>query len=151
MHKIYEDKGKNDLLFQIPQIIYSLIISSFINIILKHLSLTDKNILSLKQEINYEIALKKSKSLKNSLFIKFIIFFVLSILLSICFWYYISCFCAVFSNTQIILIKDTIISFVLSMLYPFGLNLIPGLLRIPALKSKDRKCLYFISLLIAFI
>ena len=69
------------------------------------------------------------------------------------FWYFISCFCVVYKNTQIILIKDTLLSFGLSMIYPFGLNLIPGIFRIPALKSrnKDKKCLYKLSGIIALI
>ena len=39
------------------------------------------------------------------------------------------------------------------MIYPFGLNLLPGLFRIPALKAphKDKKCLYKASNLIAVI
>ena len=69
------------------------------------------------------------------------------------FWYFISCFCAVYKNTQTILIKDTLISFALSMSYPFGLNLLPGMFRIPALRAtnKDKKCLYKVSGLIALI
>ena len=52
-----------------------------------------------------------------------------------------------------ILINDTLISFGLSMLYPFGLNLLPGFFRIPALRSKkkDKKCLYTLSTYIALI
>ena len=69
------------------------------------------------------------------------------------FWYFISCFCSVYKNTQIILIKDTLISFGLSMLYPFGLNLLPGLFRIPALKdiNKNKKYLYKLSGFVALI
>ena len=69
------------------------------------------------------------------------------------FWYFISCFCAVYKNTQIILIKDTLVSFALSMVYPFGLNLLPGMFRLPALRSKNKnkKCLYKISGLVALI
>ena len=137
------------MLYQIPQIIYSLLVSAIINTILKYLSLFEKNILALKREENYEIAVKKSKTIKNCLNIKFIIFFVLTILITIFFWYFISCFCAVFSNTQFILIKDTIISFGLSMLSPLGLNLIPGFFRIPALRVKKRECLYKISSVLA--
>ena len=65
--------------------------------------------------------------------IKFIIFFILNYLFLLFFWYFISCFCGVYVNTQIILIKDTFISFGLSMLYPIGLDLIPGFFRIPSL------------------
>ena len=94
-----------------------------------------------------------SKSIKRCIIIKFIIFFILNSLFLLFFWYFISCFCAVYKNTQMILIKDTLVSFGLSMLYPFGLNLLPGILRIPALRSvkKDKKCLYKTSTLVALI
>ena len=153
MHKIYQDKGAFNILFQIPQILYSSIISAIINIILKQLSLSDKNIIKIKNEKDYKTALKKSKTSKDCMYIKFIIFFILSILLMSFFWYFISCFCAVFQNTQIILIKDTCLSFGISMIYPFGLNLLPGFFRIPALRAqkKDKINLYNFSLLVALL
>ena len=153
MHKIHEDNGAFNIIFQIPQILYSSIISGFINMILKLLSLSENNILVLKQEKDLKKATNKSKIIKNCINIKFIIFFILSIIFLSFFWYFISCFCAVYVNTQMILIKDTLVSFALSMLYPFGLNLLPGLFRIPALraKNKDKKLLYRISRLIALI
>ena len=40
--------------------------------------------------------------------------------------------------------KDTLISFGTSQITPFGLNLIPGLFRIPAIKSR-KEFLYLIS------
>ena len=36
MHKIYKDKGKFNLLYQLPKIIYSLVISSAINLMIKN-------------------------------------------------------------------------------------------------------------------
>ena len=42
MHKIYEDKGSFNFIYQIPQIFYSSIISSIINIIVKTLSFSEK-------------------------------------------------------------------------------------------------------------
>ena len=153
MHKINEDHGKFNLLYQLPQIFYSSIVSFIINIILKQLSLSEKNILDLKREKTYNKTLQYSKGIKNCLANKFIIFFILSYLLLMFFWYFIACFCGVYVNTQIILIKDTIISFCLSMVYPFGLYLIPGFFRIHALRAakKDKKIIYKISLLIALI
>ena len=153
MHKVYENNGIFDFLFQIQQILYSTIISSVINTTLKLLSLSEKNILEIKKEKNFKKAMKKSKKIKNYIKIKILIFFILSTIFLIFFWYFISCFCIVYNNTQIILINDTLISFGLSMLYPFGLNLFPGFLRIPALRSKkkDKKILYKISLLVAII
>ena len=153
MHKVYEDKGAFNIIYQIPQIIYSSGVSSIINMILKMLSLSESNILILKQEKDFKIAKKKSKSIMNYLLIKFILFFLLSNLLLLFFWYFISCFCAVYVNTQKILIKDTLISFALSMAYPFGLNFLPGMFRIPSLRApkKDKKCLYKIGGIIALI
>ena len=153
MHKIHEDNGAFNIIYQIPQILYSSIISAIINMILKLLSLSEKDILSLKQEKDLKKATKYSKAIQRYIIIKFVIFFILSNILLLFFWYFISCFCAVYNNTQMILIKDTLVSFGLSMIYPFGLNIIPGLFRMPALraKNKDKKCLYKISTIIALI
>ena len=153
MHKIYKDNGVFDILFQIPQILYSTVISALINMILKQLSLSENSILSIKEEKDSIKAVEKSKKIEKCLKIKFIIFFILSSLFMIFFWYFISCFCAVYTNTQIILIKDTLFSFGLSMIYPFGLNLIPGFFRFPALRAekKDKQFLYKVSLIVALI
>ncbi len=89
---------------------------------------------------------KKKKCLK----IKFILFFILNFLFLIIFWYYISCFCAIYKNTQFYLIKDTLVSFGLSLLYPVGLCLIPGIFRIPSLRAskQDKECIYKLSIII---
>ena len=149
MHQIYEDEGNFNIIYQIPQIFYSTFITSIINIVIKYFSLSEKNILELKNE-KTNIKKKKDILLKLLLF-KFITFFILIFLFLFLFWYYLSCFCSVYQNTQIHLIKDTLISFTLSLLYPLGLNLLPGILRIPSLKNKNRKTMYEISKLIQLI
>ena len=153
MHKIYKENGVYNILYRIPQILYSSIIPTIINIILKTLSLTEKDILKLKKEEDYNIMINQSKKIESCIIIKFIIFFIISLFLMIFFWYYISCFCAVYNNTQIIFIKDNLISFGLSMMYPFAINLIPGMFRISALRAqkKDKQCLYKFSQYIALI
>jgi len=153
MKKINKDNGSYDFIYHIPKILYSTVISAIINMILKTLSLSEKQILSIKLETDFLIAQKKSKTMKMYLKIKLALFFILSFILMLFFWYFISCFCAVYKNTQIVLIKDTLVSFALSMVYPFGLNLLPGMFRLPALRSKkkNKKCLYKISGLIALI
>jgi hypothetical protein len=84
------------------------------------------------------------------LFCKFLNFFVISFLILLVFWYYISCFCAVYQNTQYHLTKDTLISFGTSMITPLGINLLPGIFRIPSLKNK-KSILYKVSKLIQMI
>ena len=145
------DKGSFDFLFQIPQILYSTIISSIINIIVKTLSLSQKNILEIK-EAKTNVKQVASNILK-CLLIKFILFFVLSFLFLLLFWYYLSCFCAVYNNTQKHLIEDTLISYILSLIYPFLLSFIPGIFRIPSLRcrNKDKIFLYKFSQIVQMI
>ena len=148
MHKIYKDYGVYNIIYQLPQVLYSSFISSVLNLIIKTLSLTEKNIIKLKQE-KKNVKNKKIELIKY-LYYKFMIFFIISFCLLLFIWYYISSFCAIYRNTQIHLIKDTIISFGLSMIYPLGIYLLPGLFRIPALRArkKDKKIMYNFSKII---
>ena len=93
----------------------------------------------------------KSKDIINILKIKFALFFIISLLLLIFFWFYLACFCAVYKNTQIHLIKDTIISFCTSMIYPLFIYLIPGIFRIYALNRKNKEYVYNLSKLLQMI
>ena len=146
IQKIYNDKGKYYLVYQIPQICYSTIISGLITYFIKFMSLSQNYIISLKHSEN----LDSYSKIKKCLYIKFAIFFILILLLLLYFWYYLGCFCAVFRNSQIFLIKDTFYSFLLSLIYPFGIYLIPGIFRIPSLRvqTKGRKCMYVFSKII---
>ena len=153
MHKIYKDNGAFNIIYQIPQILYSSFVTAVINMILKNLSLSERDMLKIKQQKDIKVTITISKDIKRCIYIRFGIFIVISLLLMLFFWYFISCFCAVYNNTQIILLKDTLLSFGLSMLYPIGLSLIPGIFRIPSLRSEkqNKKCLYNFSKIIAFL
>ena len=150
MHKIYEEKGSFDIIYNIPQILFSSLISGFIDSLIQELELTDSNIISLKQKTdNSNINIKKKKTLKV-IKIKIVLFFIITFLLLIAFWLYLSCFCAVYINTQLHLIKDTVISFGSSMITPFGIYILPGIFRLYALKAKkkDKKFLFKFSKLL---
>ena len=153
MHQILEKKGKFDFIYQLPQIIYSTIIFTFLNTLLKILALSQGNIINFKRNKNAKDLNKRKEDLNFLLKVKFILYFIISIIFLIFFWYYLSMFCAIYKNTQIYLIKDTLISFVLSLLYPFGIYLIPGIFRIPALSDRNNKriCLYNFSILMQMI
>ena len=149
MHKIYEDGGSFNFLYNLPAIIYSSIISSLIYAFIRKLTLTSKNVLGIKHEkkkhnLNARviIALKQIK-------IKFICFFVSNIIFLLLIWYYISCFCAVYKNTQVYLIQNTAISYSISLIYPFIISFIPCFFRIFAFKNSGI-CLYRISQMIQF-
>ena len=151
IHKIYEDEGIFNFIYHFPQIIYSTIISAVINIIVKKLSLTEKQIVELKGEKNSIDFDSKILKLVKYLRLKFILFYIISGIFLLFFWFYLSCFCAVYRNTQNHLIKDTLLSFTLSLLYPFVLNLLPIVIRIPAIKSRDKELVYKISKIIQII
>ena len=81
---------------------------------------------------------KKLKCMK----IKFAIFFILNFLLLVLFWYYLTCFNAIYKNTQIYLIENTFISFAISLFYPFIINLLPMIIRRRSIKSSNKKLKY---------
>ena len=151
MHKIYIENGTYNFIYHLPTTLYSTLISGIINLILRQFALTEKDILAVKSEKGIKAVEKKSKETKKFLKKRIIIFFFISFILHSFLWYFIACFCSIYQNTQIILIKDTLVTFSLSMLYPFALCLIPGLFRIPALKAKnkDKETLYKIGKIIA--
>jgi len=156
MHKIYKDNGTFNFIYQLPQILYSSLISSVINALLKILALSEKSILeykSLKDEKktspkNFDkIEIQLHKKLK----IRFAFYFIISSIFLLFFWYYISMFCVIYVNTQIHLIKDILISYSLSLFYPFAIYLLPGIFRILSLKNSKRKYLYKISKIVQLI
>ena len=150
IHEILIEEGDFNFIYQLPQIIYSSLISAIIGVIIKYLSLSEDKIIGIKREKKIKDLDKRVEALFNSLKIRFTLFFILTFIFLLFFMYYITCFCCIYEHTQIHLIKDSMISFGLSLIYPFGIYLIPGIFRIPALraKKKDKKYLYKLSLLI---
>ena len=151
MHKLFLNYGKYNFIQQIPQITYSVAISSFIEIFLCYLSLTDKYFYLLKS-----IFVKGDKNnirkIIKYLKIKLIIFYILECTFLIIYWYIISVFCGIYRNTQITFIKDSLISFSICLAYPFALYFISSCLRYCSLRNKKRrwKNLYKFSYIFPF-
>ena len=150
MHQIYESKGKFELEYQLPKIIFSSLISMVLDIFLKLLAISNDSIIKFKQNKNINDVDKRGRNLKKTLKFKFILYYIISFIFLLFFWYYISMFGAIYKNTQIHLLKDTLMSFGLSMISPFVIYLFPGIFRIPALSNtkKNRKFLYNFSKLL---
>ena len=146
MHKIYTDEGVFNFLYQIPQIVYSFIISTIIDFLITFFSLSEDNILDFKKDKDRTTVNQRYKSLKKKLSIKFVLYFIISFLLLLFFWYYLAMFGYIYKNTQIHLIKDTGISYGLSFISPFGFYLIPCFFRICSLSKKNRGCCYKVSI-----
>ena len=133
MHKIYKDEGSFDILYQIPQMLYSSLLSMVLNNLIRFLGLYEDEILNIKNN-----KIKKTKTLKNELNIikiKIIVFYIVTYILLCCCWIYVGCFCAVYKNTQIHLLIEVLSSFLLSFIISFFMSLIPGFFRILSLKD----------------
>ena len=85
--------------------------------------------------------------------IKFAIFFILNFILLGLFWYYLTCFNAIYKNTQVYLIENTFISFAFSLFYPFIINILPTIIRMNSIHSsnKDQEYCYKLSQIIQII
>ena len=144
IHKIYEQKGIYNISYLIPKILYSFIISHFLCTLIKYIFLSERNISEINKEMNENKAREISEIIKKRLVIKYICFYVLGLFFLLFLWYYLSSFSAVYKNTQIYLIKNCLICFAISLLYPFIINLFPSFLRNYSLIN-NKKCVYEIS------
>ena len=139
MHKVYKNYGKYDFLEQIPQIIYSTAVSQALELILCYLSLTDKHLYEIKEIKNIQRKMDVVFKILRCVKFKLAGFYIFTFIFFVFYWYLVASFCAVYQNTQIIFIKDSISSFLIGLLYPFILYLFPALLRYIALKDRNKK------------
>ena len=152
LHKLYISYGKYDFVQQIPQILYSTIISQIIEIFLCYLSLTDKYMYELKEMEEISKNRKLAIKILNCIKIRLMTFYIITIIFFGFFWFTITAFCSVYENTQITFIKDSAFSLVLSNILPFFIYFFPAAFRVCALRNKqgNSKYLYKFSNIIPF-
>ena len=150
IHKIYENGGIYNYNLFLPQIIWSFILSHLLYNILRAVSLSEKNIVDIKNNVQND---SKVKQIRKCIEFKYIFFYVIGLIFLFFFWYYLSSFCAVFKNSQIYLIKNTLLSLTFSLFYPFFINIFPCTFRLISLKdsNKSKECLYKTSKIIHII
>ena len=152
INKNNNETGSNELEYNIAQTIYSSLISGVVNGLIKKLVLTGSIILELKLESNKKDVKENINKTWKIMRIKFIFFFVINLIILIFIWFYTASFCAVYKRLQLDLLKDTFISFGISMTYPLAFYFIPGFFRIKALKAKtDKEYMFKFSKLIQFV
>ena len=153
IHKIYENGGEYDISFFLLPIFLSFIIAHILSIIIKYIFLSERNIYEIRKEIELLKAVQKQDKVRRNIITKYIIFFTAGIALLMMFWYYLSSFGAVYQNTQIFLFENTFISFLISLIYPFIINILPTIFRIFSLKdvNKNKECMFKISKILQLI
>ena len=127
--------------------VYSSILSSTLLIILKMICLTHNTVRALRKIKNVDLAKQKSVCVLRCIKLRIFLYYILSFVFLIIFGFYVLCFCSIFENTQIILVKSTFTSWAISLIYPFAICFITSIFRSWALCCKS-KCLYIVKQLL---
>ena len=148
MHKKYVNDEDLTFVQKLPQLLFTLIGAHIIEVILCYFSMTDAYIYEIKslpkEEKNNEKVVNIMDKMKRLL----VWFFVITFLLFLFYWYFISAFCAVYQNTQIIFLRDSGISILTSFIDPFIIYGVTTLLRLMSLSLCCKNkfgCLYRLS------
>ena len=144
-----QDIEENLSFFQkLPQFLFVLAVNHIIEVYICYLSMTDSVIHEIKELAkkpnNGKVIIDIIACMKK----KFTIFFVSAFISFLIFWYFISAFCAVYQNTQIIFIRDSMLSFLESLVDPFiifGCTVILRKISLSLCCRKKAGCLYKIS------
>ena len=141
IHELFLNKGKFNFVKFILQIIISSFVSHVIEVIVCFLTMTDKYIYQIKKMDNNEINKIMVMKTLNCINIKLSSFFVFIFIFMIIYWYLITTFCAVYENAQTILLINSLISFVLYLIYPILFYFIISLFKYIGLKTNS-SCIY---------
>jgi len=157
MHNIRENNGKYNLIYRLPIIAFSDLASWIIGFVFGffnstvNLSEFKNNIRELEVKYNnqnknnysilgeFKIIIKKfnKKFMKKRKYI-----YILSLLnVSIC-WYYMSCFFAIFENTQIHLLKDFGIGLLMDLIISLAKSFLYSIYKYILERTCKNKCLY---------
>ena len=117
MHLLYKEEGKYNILYNCPQIIAQDLAMIFFSFLFESLINYQENFIKLKNNLNNIIF---HEEYKNMLSKKRISFYIIILIINIFGWYYISCFCVVYKNTQKYILLD--------FLYAILFNLISSII-----------------------
>ena len=153
MHKKYTEGEDFTFVQKLPQLIFTLLVAHALEILLCFLGITDTHVYEIKSLPPEEKKKEKVMQILDKIKRKLISFFIVTLLLFLFYWYFISAFCAVYQNTQKIFLRDSLISFATSLIDPFIIYGITTILRKISLSIYCRKkcccgCIYKLSDLI---
>ena len=148
MHRKYVQGEELTFVQKIPQLLFTLIVSHIIEVLLCCLSMTDTSVYRIKSLPKGEKTGEKVVDIMNCMQKKLTTFFIITFLLFLFYWYFISAFCAVYQNTQLIFLRDSGLSILTSFIDPFIIYGITTILRIMSLSlccKKKLGCVYKLS------
>ena len=155
VHETMYKKQTGDTSFsqKIPQIIFSLLVTHAVEIILCYLSMTDKHYYEIKALPYKEKDDQRIFDILDCMKRKLTGFLIFTFLFFLFHWYFISAFCAVYQNTQLIYLRDSAISILTSLVDPFivyGITCLLRALSLAACCKKKLSCIYKLSDIIPF-
>ena len=143
-------KNLSSVWTQLDNTIYSSLLSSIILIMLKLICLTHNSVRQLRKVRDVDAAQEQSVCILRCIKVRIVIYYILSFAFLLVFGFYVLCFCAIFENTQIALIRSTLTSWLISFIYPLIICLFTSIVRSAAFKCKS-KCLYFVKTMMQFL
>ena len=148
MYRKYSQGEDLTFIEKIPQLLFTLIGARIIEVILCFFSMTDVHVYEIKALPKEEKNGEKVINIMDKMKRKLAFFFVITLLLFLFYWYFISAFCAVYQNTQKIFLRDSGISILTSFIDPFIIYAITTLLRLFSLSCCCKNkcgCIYGFS------
>ena len=144
----YEKKGDVTLSESVAKhlgsIFISIILASILKSIMFILTLTDTDVIDIKDTTHMSREEKTNRALVK-VTTKSTLFFIINFIIMGFFWIYAGSFGIVFKNTQIYLLMDGVVTFCGVLTLPLLFCLLPAALRMSALNGKNNECLYKFS------
>ena len=113
MREIYKYKGNTTAAVHIPNIVLSSICSIIMGIIVRFVSLNERDIVKITQEENPEQRKTLAEKARRISKIKMILLYAIAGLLIILCWYYVAAFSAIFKNSQVHYFINVLLSFII--------------------------------------
>ena len=154
MHRKYTENEDMTFVEKLPQFLFTILVSHSLEVLLCYLSMTDTHVYEIKAlPVQEKRKGEKVIEILSKIKRKLTAFYSVTFILFLFFWYFISAFCAVYQNTQKIFLRDSMISFAISLIDPFFIYGLTSLLRCISLTKVCRPkccggCLYKVSDLI---
>ena len=142
MRRKYTQNQNMTFIEKLPQFIFTLLVAHALEVLLCYLGMTDTHFYEIKELPSKDKKKgEKVMDILSKIKKKLVSFFCVTFILFLFFWYFISAFCAVYQNTQIIYLRDSMISFAISLIDPFFIYGLTCLLRwISLLTLCKKKC-----------
>ena len=147
-HKLFLSGVHYYFSYHALQILLAVIITLFFEVFLCFFTWTDKYVYEIKSFPQGENNGERIFSILKCVRIKLFIFYIITCLMLLFYWYFVSAFCVVYPNTQKIYLVYCLISFAIYSIIPFIVYAITTIFRVIALKDNKMKksnCIYLVG------